>query len=116
MSRESHPAFLEKSASRTLRRALARDSRKQLDKAEACRLRVQTVEPWKRILCLVLGAASLLASWLAQQAGADLWIVLLLGAVGVVCMFIGTFGRKKTIDSVLDSTANAIVSGILDGL
>lgn len=114
MSRESHHEFLEQSAARTVRRALARDAQKLLQREDAAKLRIQTVEPWKRILCLLIGGFLLAASWGLCLDDGNIWAVMLIGALGLAAAFVGMFGRKKSIDDVLEASGDALISGLFD--
>jgi hypothetical protein len=114
MSRESHQKFLEQSACRTVRRAQARDAGKTLRREAACKLRMQTVEPWKRIVCLIIGAFFLAVSWMIQRDDGNIWAVLFLGALGLSAMLLGTFGHEKPIDAVLNATGDSFVNGLFD--
>ena len=55
MSRESHRKYLENAALREAQKAIARKGRENFSRDELLRLRIQIVEPWKRIVLGLLG-------------------------------------------------------------
>jgi hypothetical protein len=102
MSRESHKRYLEQVALRTARRAIDQNALDPLHPASLGQLRIQTVEPWKRIL---LGIVSLLliGPGIAVLLTETLVPGVTLCAIGAGLLTLALFGRKKTIDAALDS-------------
>ena len=81
------------------------------------RLRVQTFEPWLRILVILFGAASLVGAWLiSNNENVNTWIVVLFIALGSVFACVGLFGRKKTVEEVLGIIGDSAISHLLDAL
>src|SRR5688572_16090529 len=98
MSQASHRDFLERSATRSARRAQARAATKRLDREDVAKLRIQTVEPWKRIVCLLAGAGLLgLAGWMWREELSPGALVCV-AAIGAMLIVIAAFGWKKPVE------------------
>ena len=114
MSRESHRTFLERSARRTATRAFARSDH-PLTKDELARLRIQTVEPWKRILLSLAGLACCALALVLCLKG-SLWPESLLFVPGLALLVFGLRGRKQDIDSALGEMAGQLIEGLLTSI
>ena len=101
MSRESHRQFLERTALRQAQKAIVRSGRDNLKKEDLARLRIQTLEPWTRILLLVFGLLFIGAGVLVSAVDVR-WLALLLFISGGFGVFAAIVGRKKTITAALD--------------
>jgi len=101
MSRESHRRYLEKTALRQAQKAIVRSGRDNLKKEDLARLRIQTLEPWTRILLLVFGLLFIGAGVLVSAVDVR-WLALLLFISGGLGVFAAIVGRKKTITAALD--------------
>lgn len=116
MSKESHQRFLERTARRAVERKRLKDAQRRPTQDAVAKIRIQTVEPWKRISCMLIGTGFLFVSWLIQQNDGNLYAVLFLGFLGTLGLIIGLFGKKRTIESILNATGDSIISNLLDGL
>ena len=114
MSRESHKRFLEQSARRAATRAKNRAGRKALTIQDVRQLKIQTVEPWKRVVLFVFGV--LFGGAGVVTLTEDIaWVGGLLLVVAFALISIALIGRKKTIERVLDVIdVGDILSGIVD--
>lgn len=73
----------------------------EFSSSDLAKLRIQTVEPWKRV---VLGGMGFLLGGTgvyAQKADAK-WLALLFLTLGAFCLLASIFGRKRTVDAALD--------------
>jgi hypothetical protein len=102
MSAESHKRYLEKRALGEAQKAIDRHGRQCLRKEDFAALRIQTVEPWKRVCLGLFGALFVGAGFYAFHEGAPGFAVAFFG-VGAFCALASIFGRKKTIDTALES-------------
>ena len=101
MSRESHRRYLEEIARREARRTIERLGRDRLKREELGKLRIQTLEPWMRIMLLVFGLLLIGAGLFANRAEVR-WLAFLLFFSGGLGVFAAIIGRKKTISAALD--------------
>jgi len=114
MSKPGHQRFLEES----VRRAALRAQRKAPDKTfqlrDVHRIRVQTVEPSKRIVALLLGLAGAGGGFLALSASkTGLGIFLFIASFFLTLT--GVFGWKKTIEGLADVIdVGELLSGIFE--
>lgn len=110
MSEESHRKYLESVARREAQKAVAKNPGLSRDRLR--RLKVQTIEPWKRVSAGVfsLGVAAT-GVWLtsaADQAWGG-WLIV----AGILGLLFSVLGWKRTLDGL----SNAIdVGDILDAL
>jgi hypothetical protein len=108
-------------------RAAQRKSRKlgrPLTRDDVVKLRVQTVEPWKRIVlvALGLGMGGLAAFCFMHEEGR--WFGALFGIGSLIMVWCGIRGSKKEVESLLksfadsaaDNAASRLLEGLLDGL
>jgi hypothetical protein len=119
MYREHRKRFLERAALREARKALRRSSSGSFTKDDMLHLRIQTLEPWLRILVIIIGLVCWGAIWLiTHDAGTDIniWVLLLLGFLGLFFVGTGVFGWKKTVEEVLGMLGEAVISNLLDSL
>ena len=110
MSRETHRRYLESSARRGARRALERNP--EVSRDELRSLKVQTIEPWKRVVAGLLSVSlSVTGGWLAKSDQRVIGLCML--GVGVLGFLFSIFGWRKTLDGL----SSAIdIGDILDGL
>lgn len=101
MSRESHKRYLEQAALKAAQKAFDKKAPHPLDRESLGRLRIQTVEPWKRIL---LGLLSLFFLWpgITLIITEPFWAGVIVTAIGAGLLAFAMLGRKKTIDAALD--------------
>lgn len=103
---------------KTQQKRIVRASRKAAsragvnDRASVRKIRVQVVPLWKRwfivgLGLLILGAA--IYSYQHSLAGA-----IVLAIISLIVILLGAFGRKKSIDEVLDGVDSALSNQILD--
>ena len=101
MSRESHRAYLERAALKAAQRAIDRKGGGKLTELQARGLKVQTIEPWKRLLIALLGAGLATLSYLSiANDQVTLGVVLAIGSVGL--FLIALVGRRRHADAVFD--------------
>lgn len=114
MSDKSHQQYLERNALRAAQKAIDRKGRDGFTKNDFAHLRIQTVEPWKRIILFIPGALSLVAG-VFMVLEKNWWAGILLGGIGAVIIFIAILGKKKTIETALDGIdVFTILGGLLD--
>ena len=116
MSRESHQRYIEKAALREAQRAFGGD-RGNASIRDFLTLRVQTIEPWKRIACVVVGTGfGAFAVWLASGPQASAWAVAFFAALALFTIVVGAVGWKRPVEAVLDVTAEAVFRRLFDAL
>jgi hypothetical protein len=100
-------------------RLAQRESRKRgyaLAREEVLRLSVQTVEPWKRALIVLLGLAVLGFAGFCQFAGAPWWIWVPSGIGGSVVIVLGFLGKKDYLDRELQKMSKDGPTRIADAV
>ena len=114
MSRQSHEEFLKRSVRQTLARERERRDKEHWSVDEVRKLKIQTVEPWKRVVYGFLGLTTAVGGMLTfNEKNRVLGVVLIL--VSLVLMVVATFGIKKSVDAVINSIDLVdIVSGVVD--
>lgn len=115
MSRVSHRKYLENAALREAQKAISRAGRENFSKDDLLRLRIQTVEPWKRValalIGLLLGAAAITAFLKGPH-----WLGYPIAILAITFLLLALFGRKRTIDAALDSIdILSLTTGLFDG-
>lgn len=111
MSAESHKKYIEQQALREAQKAIDR-GQSSLRKENCANLRVQTLEPWKRVV-VALGGLLLIAGGLLVLREDIGWLALLLFAPGTLTILGAIFGIKKTVEAALNGVD---VSYIFDAL
>ncbi|MFT3869930.1 MAG: hypothetical protein QM715_15880 [Nibricoccus sp.] len=111
MSTESHKRYIEQQALREAQKAIDR-GQSSLRKENCANLRVQTLEPWKRVL-VAFGGVLLVTSGLFASREDIGWLALLLFALGGLTVLGAVFGIKKTVEAALNGVD---VSYIFDAL
>ena len=101
MSRESHRRHLERAALRAAQKAFDPQKPGTLDRQSFGCLRIQTVEPWKRIVLAAAGALTVTAGVVIMFT-ARFWTGLILAALGVGLLLFGLLGRRRPINATLD--------------
>lgn len=102
MPSHSRKQYLEQQALKAAQKAIKRSSEKHLDIDGVAMLRIQTVQPWHRILLGIFGLV-LLVGGILSVGSESLWLALPLIGFGVAVMVIAMIGRKRTVQSVLDA-------------
>lgn len=116
MSRDSHRQFLEKAALNEAQKSFRQRGRSSARIEDFLALRVQTVEPWKRIVAIVVGAFFIgFAVW-ALRADFSPWAVVSFGLLGAICASVGIMGWKKPVEAVLEVTADVVFQRLIDVL
>lgn len=85
-------------------RLAQRESQKRghvLTREEVLHLSVQTVDPWKRVVFIILGLAVFGFGWFCHFVGAPWWLWAPFGIGGVVFVVIGLIGKKEYLDREL---------------
>jgi hypothetical protein len=101
MSRESHRRYLEKAALKEAQKALAKNGRESLNPESFARLRIQTVEPWKR-LSLAFTSLLMIGAGVYLLSTGDFWPGVIVISLGLGVLALAVFGSRKTIGSVFD--------------
>ena len=97
MSKESHKQYLEAAALREAQKALARNP--ETSRNDLRTLKIQTIEPWKRIIA---GAMSLALSCVgvylntSDHGTTGPWFI----CVGILGLLFSIFGWKRTLDGL----------------
>jgi hypothetical protein len=101
MSSESHRQFLERAALREAQRALDRSGSTRISRDDIGSLKIQTVEPWKRVV------VGIIATGLGGGGFALLseirWLGVTCIVAGFLLLLVAILGRRKAIDSLVDS-------------
>lgn len=114
MSRATHEQFLRKSARGSVIRESRRRSGAPLTLDRVRELKVQTMEPWKRVVSALVGLLFCLAGSFAWNHDVTGLSILLFG-LGAIFVLMACFGRKRTMKAILDKVdVGDIVSGIID--
>ncbi len=112
--RSSHKDFLERAALREAQKAFRHEAARP-SIADFLALRIQTVEPWKRLACVIVGLGwCAFALWLSLDRNGSPWAALLLGMLGLFCLVVGVLGWKRPVEEVLDATAQALFNRLTD--
>jgi hypothetical protein len=114
MSRQSHEEFLKRSVRQTLIRERERRDKAHWSVDEVRQLKIQTVEPWKRVVYGFLGLTTAMGGVLTlSEKNRAIGIVMLV--VSLMLMFVAAFGIKKSVEAVFNAIDLAdLVSGIVD--
>ena len=87
-----------------------------LTREEILRLQIQTVEPWKRIVIILIGIVfGFFALW-SYQSDARIWVLILFGVCSLGIAICGAFGRKSYIDRELKKLADDGPTQVLDAI
>ncbi len=101
MSAESHKRYIEQCALREAQKAINRHGRSAFGKEDFAGLRIQTVEPWKRVLLALLGALSAAGGYYALTDDIG-WLSLILFTLSLLLLLAALFGVRKTVEAALD--------------
>jgi hypothetical protein len=101
MSAESHKRYIERRALREAQKAIDRGELSASGKDDFARLRIQTVEPWKRGLLALLGIAAGAAGFYTIKADVG-WLSLILFATCAFLVLAEVFGIRKTVEAALN--------------
>lgn len=112
MSAESHRKFLEQRALRAAQKAIDRNGRDRFNKEDFASLRIQTIEPWKRLTLAVFGLAFCATGFLAMKSDRN-GLAFFLYVAALLSFSTAIFGVKKTVDGALNGIN---VADIFDGL
>jgi hypothetical protein len=108
--------YLERAALREAQKALRREGKESFTRDELLQLRIQSVEPWKRIVLGTLGTAC---------SGTGVYVLfekdamfggLFLVVFGIVFLLIGLIGHRKTIESCLEAIGNEPANGVIEAV
>src|SRR5690606_497485 len=112
MSAKSHREFLERSAREAALRARERDAARFRSPADVGRLTFQTVEPWKRIVMVLVGLVITAAGIaVADDSLIGGGVITLLG---LLIILFGFRGRRRHLDAVFDSVDLVTLFDIID--
>jgi hypothetical protein len=101
MSRESHKRYLECAALREAQKAFGAKTPGSFSRDSFGQLRIQTVEPWKRILFAAIGVLFLSVGFVVICTE-PVWMGAIFAAIGIGLLTFAWFCRRKTIDAALD--------------
>jgi hypothetical protein len=91
-----------------------------LSREEILRLRVQTVEPWKRILIMAISLLAGAFSFVCYRFGAPVWIWAAFTLCSAIILLCGAFGRKAYLDRELQKMRvdgpTRVLDAIINGL
>ena len=114
MSRDSHQRFLEQAALREAQKAFR--SRNGVRKEDFFALRVQTVEPWKRIGAIAVAFSFIAFAVWALKKDLDSWVVAIFAGFAVLLLIVGLLGSKKPVEAVLNAGGDALFRRFLDAI
>ena len=114
MSRQSHEEFLKRSARLAVTKERERRDKERWSVDEVRKLKIQTVEPWKRVVYGFLGITTAVGGALTfSEKNRGLGALLIV--VSLVLMFVATFGVKRSVEAVCNSVdVLEGLSGIVD--
>jgi len=101
MSRESHEQFLKQAALREAQKAISRRGGGAFKKEDLYILRIQTLEPWKRVSLFALGIFICGFGVFAMKEFA-VWLGVIAILVGVFLAGAAIIGKKRTVVAALD--------------
>ena len=113
MKTKAHLSFLEQSALREAKKLSRR--RIPVGIQEFLALLVQTIEPWKRILCVCIGVGIGATAWWLYHEEMNRWAIGFLVALAIFTLSVGLLGWKRPVEIVLDTTAELVYRRLLDG-
>jgi len=105
--------------SRQAIRLAQRESRKAgrpLTREEILALQVQTVEPWKRGVVIVIGLLAAAFALVCYRGGAPLWFWGSAVAGAMAIILAGAFGRKAYVERELQKLTQDAPRRILDAI
>jgi hypothetical protein len=110
-----NPDKLSRQAIRLAQRK-SRKAGRPLTREEVLRLRVQTVEPWKRIFVIGVGLFLGALSFLAFRSEAPMWVWGMFAIFSAFSVLCGAFGRKAYLDRELKKLKDAGPTAVLDAI
>lgn len=116
MSLAHHQSYLERAALREAQKAFRDRSRAEVQLEEFLALRVQTVEWWKRLLAMLVGLAAMSFAGWSLATAFNVWLAIVFGIVGLGVFLGGLIGWKESVESVLNTSADALFNCLLDAL
>ena len=105
--------------SRQAIRLAQRESRKAghpLTREEILTLHVQTLEPWKRGMVIVIGLLAATFAFVCYRGGAPLWFLAAAAAGALAIILAGAFGRKVYLERELQKLTEDAPRRILDAI
>jgi hypothetical protein len=110
-----NPNVLSRQAIRLAQRK-SRKAGRPLTKEEVLRLKVQTVEPWKRVGISVMGLLVGALAYTCYRGGAPWWIWVPFGLGSIFIILCGLLGRKAYIDRELQKLTEDGPTRLLDAI
>jgi hypothetical protein len=110
-----NPDALSRQAIRLAKRKSEKTGR-PLSREDILRLRVQTVEPWKRVLIMAIGVLVGAFSFMCYRFGAPEWLWAAFSLCAIIILLCGAFGRKSYLDRELQKLADDGPTRILDAI
>lgn len=108
----SRQQYLEQQALQAAQKAIRCSGRQHMDVDDMAMLRIQTVQPWHRVMLGILGLVMLVGGIVSIDSE-SLWLALPLIGFGVALIVVAIIGRKRTVQSVLDAIDMASILEIL---
>lgn len=101
MNSEARQAFLRESARRALARAALRRRKELLQRQDLLELKIQTMEPWKRLFVGFCGlAAAVGAGLMFSENSRTVGLILLV--VALLLLVFAWWGLRRSIERVFD--------------
>ena len=109
----THPNTLTRQAIRAAQRK-ARKTGHPLSRDEILTLRVQTVQPRRRLWLIALGLATAVLAFAIYKVEGPIWLWILLAACALFMILRGAFGRKTSLSRAVGRIAEQGADSILD--
>lgn len=118
MNYQRRAKYLERAALREAKREVFRRDGKPLTRDELLELRIQSVEPWKRILLSVIGAIALtFGSLITVKCNGPEYVGgLVVALLGLAAFLNGLFGRRRTVEECLRQVGEALTNNVIEFL
>ncbi|MDP3073480.1 MAG: hypothetical protein Q8N18_24530 [Opitutaceae bacterium] len=115
MNPEKRAHYIERAAVRAAQSYIRRHDGSPLSRDQLLELKIQSVEPWKRILLCVLGGVPLVVGGIAltRTDGGEFVVSLGFALLGLVVFGTGLFGRHRTVNECLSQLAEHLAEGVL---
>ena len=82
-------------------------------KSDILKIKIQAIEPWKRIVIFNTGIISEFIMLISIIYKGPLWIVIVFGFFGFTLILFGIVGKKKTIDQMLQGIDGGVTTNIV---
>lgn len=115
MNPEKRARYIERTALRAAQKEIQRNDGKPLTRDELLDLKIQSVEPWKRVLLGVLGGIPMVCGAIAatRTDGGEFVVWIGVTLFGLIFFCIGLFGRRRTVDECLSQLGEGLAEGVI---